>query len=682
MNPHPAPHATETLANTAAEHGGHANMVFLNEVLLLLVAAVVVVAVFRRLHLPPILGYLFVGVALGPFGLGQIEANHVSSLAELGVVFLLFSIGLEFSLPKMFAMRHAVFVVGGLQVVITAVVAGGITWLLGQPMSTAFVVGGAVAMSSTAVVVKQLTEQVELNAEHGRQALGVLLFQDLAVVPFLILIPKLSSGLSLDLLPELGYTMLAGTAVFVAMLAAGYWALRPLLREVAHAQSSELFTLTVLLITLLSAWLTEQAGLSLVLGAFLAGMMLSETEFRHQIELDIRPFQNVFMGLFFISVGMMLDVFAVGPLLHWILLALVGIVVGKALIIFLLVLQLQGGAPGVALRTALVLAQGGEFGFVLLTLAVGHGLLTPETKQIVLSAAFLSILLTPFIIRYNEALVRRFCVLSYHGDTPKQAEAIREEAKSLRDHVILCGFGRVGQNMARMLEQENFQWLALETNPQIVREARDAGELVEFGDAGHGEFLQAAGVERARAVVITFIEHHATLKIIHAVREENPDIPLLVRTLDDTHSEDYRRAGANEVVPELLESSLMMGSHLLLMLEVREENVLQNMRQVWAERYQLLRRFFHAERPVFMDASEVIEDRLHTVVLPDEAHAVGKSFADLDLAQAEVAVDALCRGDIRGENPGPEVVLQAQDGVVLYGKPDALSRAEKILLQG
>ncbi len=650
-------------------------------ILILLVSAVAAVAALRRFHLPAVLGYLAVGVVVGPHGLGWVpDAPETRVLAEFGVVFLLFTIGLEFSLPRLVAMRAAVLGLGGAQVAITTAASAWALRAWGAPWPEAVVVGGALALSSTAIVMKQLAEQLELNSRHGRLAVGVLLFQDLAVIPFLILVPALAGQGTDGMLVPLAWALAKGLLVVVGLLAAGHWLLRPLFHEVASARSPELFTLTVLLVTLSAAWLTHRMGLSPALGAFLAGMMLSETEYRHQIEADIRPFRDVLLGLFFVTVGMLLDPRVLPQ--HWLAVtaAATGLVAGKGALVYALA-RLGRAEPGVALRTALVLGQGGEFGFALLALALHRDVVGETAAQVVLTAIVLSMALAPILIRYNGRIAKRLFRGGYVGRREASRRAIAEAAKGLSGHVIICGFGRVGQNVARFLDREGFPYFALDLDPDRVREAREAGEPVHYGDSTHLEILEAAGLGRARAVVVTYDDPPAALTVVRAVRRLREDLPVLVRTRDDADLERLQAAGATEVVPETLEASLMLVSHLLLLLGVPVSRVVRRVRGVREDRYRLLRSFFHGQEPEPLGTG-AFRERLHAVPLPEGAHAVGRRLRDLALDEAGVEVAAIRRGERRGPPPRGDTRLRAGDVLVLYGAPEDLERAEALLLKG
>jgi len=651
-------------------------------VILLLLVAVITVTLFRRLQLPPILGYLLVGMLVGPFGAGWVASTEETRfLAEFGVVFLLFTIGLEFSLAQMLAMKGVVFGLGGGQVLITAGLTGLIAWMFGLSANAALITSGTLALSSTAIVTKQLAEQAELNSEHGRLGVGILLFQDLAVIPLLVVIPMLAGDTQQAVTTLLLWALLKAVLVFALIMAVGHWLLRPLFHEIAAARSAELFTLTVLLVTLAAAWLSHEAGLSLALGAFLAGMMLGETKYRHQIEADIRPFQDVLLGLFFITVGMRVDLLSLLPILHWVLLLTCALILGKAAIILGLV-RLTGRPLSNALRSGLLLAQGGEFGFVLLDLALGSELLPGTAGQILFAGIILSMVVAPFLIRYNGALANRFCSLRNFGDEIAIIHDLAHEAESLDGQVILCGYGRIGQNLGRLLNHEGFSYLALDLDPGVVREAHEAGEPVHFGDASRSQILEAAGLDKASALVISAGDHSIAMKILHLVRDTRAQLPVLVRTHDDSHLEELKAAGATEVMPEAVEASLMMGGQLLLLLKVPGSRIFKIMREIRATQYKLLRDFFHGEETIDLERDEAFQERLHTVTLPEHAFAVGHTIADLHLWDWDIGVTAVRRGGIRGEAPEPQTQLKAGDVLVLAGTPQHLEQAEERLLYG
>ena len=647
----------------------------LASVLILLGSAVVVVAFFRVLRLPPLLAYIFVGVTIGPHGQAWIpDSPQTHALAEFGVVFLMFTIGLEFSLGQLKAMQRLVFGLGGAQVVVTTLAVLGVCLSWGMDWRVGLALGGVIAMSSTAIVSKLLAERVELHSPHGRQTMGVLLFQDLAVVPFLVLIPALAKG-GEGLLSELGLATIKAAIALALILYFGQKLVRPWFHAIARRKVGELFMLNVLLITLGLAYLTQLADLSLALGAFLAGVLISETEYRYQVEADMQPFRDVLLGLFFITIGMQLNLAMLIQHAAWVLLLLLGLLIGKLVAIFLLA-RAFGSNSGDALRTGLTLAQVGEFGFVLLAEAGKIPTLQPAAMQIVLGAMLLSMVLAPLLIHFREAIVKK-CVA---GEWMSQAAKLHEIAVksfNVQGHVIVCGYGRSGQNLARFLEREHIPLIALDLDPARVKLAAAAGESVVYGDAARREVLQAAGIARARAVVVTYADVPSAMRILGAVQEINPQVPVIVRTVDDTELDKLLKAGATEVVPEVLEGSLMLASHALLLLGVPLARVLRSVREVRENRYHLLKGFFHGETDKIEEVlTEHVEPRLHTVTLNQRAPVLGKTLAELNLAEIGVSVSVVRRHNIRGVDPQPDTRLEAGDALVLLGRPAALAAAE------
>lgn len=654
--------------------------------LLYLLAAVLGVVVCRSLKLPPMLGYLAAGILIGPHALALAQnSESVRHLGEFGVVFLMFSIGLEFSLPKLRAMQRNVFGLGMLQVVLTTVTAfagilGLASWVGGVwdvGWQTALALSGTLAMSSTAIVVKLMAERAELESEHGRRILGILLFQDLAVVPLLVLIPALGSSPD-QLLTALGFALLKALVLVTVLLSGGQGVMRWWLTLVARRKSDELFMLNLLLITLGLSWLTELAGLSLALGAFIAGVLVSETEYRHQVGTDIRPFHDVLLGLFFITIGMMLDWHIL--LEQWVLVLVLLIVpLGLKLGVILSLARGLGATTGVSLRTGLYLAQAGEFGFVLLSLTQEHGLVRPALMNPILAAMVLSMLATPFLIMYSNHIVMKL-VASDWLQQSLQMTTIARRAIDTSKHVIICGYGRSGQNLARMLEREGIPYMALDLDPDRVRQAAAAGHTVVYGDATRLQALVAAGLVRASAVAVTFIDVPAVLKVLENTRSHAPRVPVVVRTQDDSHLDKLRAAGATEVVPEAIEGSLMLASHALALVGVPMRRVLRLVQDQRDARYNLLRGYFHGADDDTVNERDQV--RLFTVTLPPGAHTLGKPLGELALQSMGVRVVNLRHDNGRMSTPTEETVLAAGDTLVLSGHPGALAGAQNKLLRG
>ncbi|WP_076593085.1 monovalent cation:proton antiporter family protein [Herminiimonas arsenitoxidans] len=653
--------------------------------LLLLAAAVLGVVAFRMMHLPPMLGYLVVGIVIGPHTLGWAEDNATThALGEFGVVFLMFSIGLEFSLPKLLSMRRTVFGLGMAQVLLTIAATMVFGWLVahlstrlsGISWQAALAIGGALAMSSTAIVSKLLTERLELESQHGRRIIGILLFQDLAVVPLLILIPALANPQG-DLMTTLLWATLKAAIVLFLLLFIGHKLIRSWFRIVVKRRSQELFMLNLLLITLGAAWITEMAGLSLALGAFVAGMLISETEYKHQVEEDIKSFRDVLLGLFFITIGMLLNVRLVIEYWWLVLLLLSGAVLLKFGLIALLA-RCFGAPVGVALRTGLILAQAGEFGFVLLNQVGGLDLVEPLIIQLILASMVLSMLAAPIIIAKSDAIVMKLSANEWMVQSLALTQ-IATRTMATQQHVIIAGFGRSGQSLAKLLEAEGITYQALDLDPDRVSEAQAAGANVSYGDAGRRESLVAAGINRAAALVVTYASTPSALKVLHHMHDLAPNLPVIVRSYDDTDLDKLRAAGATEVVPEALEGSLMLASHAMLTLGVPLRRVVHRVQAARTERYATLRGFFHGSSDV-SDASEHLQVRLHSVVLTDSVKAVGKMLADLKLEELDVEVTAVRRGKGRVDVT-PEMILMAGDTIVLRGAAEELARAESRLLK-
>ncbi|HEV2977252.1 MAG TPA: monovalent cation:proton antiporter-2 (CPA2) family protein [Casimicrobiaceae bacterium] len=646
-------------------------------ILLLLAAAVVALIVCRLVRLPPILGYLGVGILVGPHALGWVpDTTDVRGLAEFGIVFLMFSVGLEFSLSQLKAMRRALFGLGLAQVAITTLLAMIGLHLLGDSWLAGFTLGGALAMSSTAIVSKMLAERTELNSVHGRDIMGILLFQDLAVVAFLIAIPTLAAGAA-DQLRALPLAVAKAAIALAIILVFGQGPMRAWFHVIARQRSSELFMLNVLLVTLGLAALTRIAGLSFALGAFLAGMLIAETEYRYQVEEDIKPFRDVLLGLFFVTVGMYLDLKEVGANLGWVLLLVIIPVLAKLLLVVILARVFR--APlGAALRTGFYLAQAGEFAIVMLALAVDLAIVDPKFAELVVAAMVLSMLAAPLLIQFAEPVARR---LSANDWLARAAQVTQIAARSMarQEHVIICGFGRSGQNLARLLEKEEISFIALEADPQRVREAAADGSSVVYGDAGRREALIAAGLPKARAIAVTFADTATALKILYHVQQLRHELPVIVRTVDDAELDRLTQAGATEVVPEVLEGSLMLASHLLLLLGVPLNRVLARIRAIREERYSLFRGFFHGATDA-ADAAENLQPRLHSVLLTERSAAVGRTLADLDLAGL-VEVTSVRRRGMRSKVPLVDYRFDAGDVIVLLGPPENLALAERRLLR-
>lgn len=647
----------------------------------MLTSSVLFVGCFRALRLPPMLAYFVVGVLFGPYAFGLLpDTESGRHLAEFGIVFLMFSIGLEFSLPKLYAMRKTLFGLGGAQVVITMTAIMFACWLAGLSLTVGFIVASALTMSSTAIVSKILMERVDLNSRHGRLSIGILLFQDLAVIPILVLIPALGSQ-SADLGTLLSLAFIKTVFLLFILFKFGKSVINFWFGLVAGQRSRELFVMNVLMVTLLLAFATNLAGLSYALGAFIAGMLISETRYRYQVESDIASFRDILMGLFFISVGMLLDF---NYLIHNLALVsalLVFFVLSKAFVITILV-RFFNFEWGVGIRTGVILAQAGEFGFVILTLGLGRGLIGGAELQLVLSACLLSMVIAPFIIQYNGRIARKLAK-SYIMNMSKNDEALEDVGKKLDGHVILCGYGRSGQYLGRFLKEEGIPFIALDIDPTRVHEAAVAGEHVMYGDASRSAVLEAAGAANAKALIVSYSDMRSSMKILHLTQESYPALPVVVRTTDETHMEAFRAAGATEVVPEVLEGSLMLASHALVILGVPLNRVVKRIRLFREERYQMFKGYFRGVSDENLEFGQAQQLTLHPVEIDKNAYANKKLLNNLYLADLGVEVQHLRRPNMLADiSPRPDIVLMAGDVVVLLGTQQSLVAAEMYLLSG
>ncbi len=651
----------------------------LTSVLLLLTSSVLAVALFRAMRLPAMLAYFMVGILFGPFALNLLPSTESGRhVAEFGIVFLMFSIGLEFSLPKLYAMRKTLFGLGGAQVLITLFVTILLSWLAGFSLPTAFVVGGALTMSSTAIVSKVLMERVDLNSRHGRLSIGILLFQDLAVIPILVLFPALGAQTG-DLATTLGMSFIKSAVLLFILFKFGKGIINFWFSLVAKQRSRELFVMNVLTVTLLLATVTKIAGLSYALGAFIAGMLISETRYRYQVESDIAPFRDILLGLFFISIGMLLDFNYLLQNIGLVLLLLAGFVLFKAVVVAVLV-RAFGFETGVGIRTGIVLAQAGEFSFVILALGLEQKLIGGNELQLVLAASLLSMALAALIIPYNGRIARKL-VKSYTRNSSQVVEALDGVSKDLKDHVIICGYGRSGQYLGRFLKEENIPFIALDIDPTRVHEAATAGQHVMYGDAGRRIVLEAAGGERAKALIVSYSDLRASMKVLHVAQEAYPNLPVIVRTYDETHMDEFREAGATEVVPEVLEGSLMLASHALVLLGVPLNRVIKRIRVFREERYKIFKGYFRGVSD--MDAANEQRARLHSVEISKDSYAKNLRLDHIDLAKFSVEVQLIRRPNMLEDiTPRGDIMLADGDVLVLFGSPQSLIAAEIYLITG
>ena len=648
------------------------------DILILLASTVVVVGLFRWLRIPAIIGYLAVGVLVGPYGFAWLtDAMEIRFMAEFGVMFLMFMVGLKFSLPVLAASRSAIFGFGGAQVLVTGAMAAALAFASNISLSASVVLGGALAMSSTAIVFRQLTEQGELATRHGRLTISVLLFQDLAVLPFLVVIPSLASGGNTVVLSVIE-ALTKAAVVFGAMLLAGRWLISPIIHWIARARSTEFFVLSTLLLILCAAAVADFAGLSLTIGAFLAGMVLGETPFKNYVEDEVRPFRDVLLGLFFVTIGMQLQLPIIVASWGLVAVLLTAIVLGKPLLILALT-PLGRTHPGVVFRTGICLGHVGEFGLLILSAALGQGLINSTVGQPVLASMVLSMILAPLAIRWNGMGIKRWNFLGYRDNLERQEIRAARVSEELEEHVIVCGYGRYARHLVRFLELEGVPYVALDTDADAVRRARVAHKRVLYGDAGRLSLLEAVGIMRSRALAITFDEPDMALKIIRQVRPELPNLPILVHAADVSDLDILENAGATDVLPEALEASIQLSAQLLLLLDVPHSRVEEHVDTVRGDQYRLLRGCPLESKPHKNESGEC-PATLRTLRIADGSWAVGRTLNDLDSESFGVTVVTLRRAGIRVPELGFDTSFRPRDMLVIAGPPAALENFEAHML--
>jgi monovalent cation:H+ antiporter-2, CPA2 family len=651
----------------------------LEDLLILLVASIPIAFLANRLRLPVIVAFMMTGIIIGPFGLGLIrDVAAVEILAEIGVVLLLFTIGMEFSLRRMIEMKRMILWGGGLQVLVTTVTVACLGYLLSRGIGQAIFYGFLFALSSTAIVLKTYMDRAEMDTPHGKGAIGILLFQDLCIVPMMLMTPILSGkeGASVgSVLLTLGSSL---GAIAVIIFAARFIVPRALY-HIVRLRSQEVFIIFIVLVSLGTSWLTAQFGLSLALGAFIAGLVLSESEYSHQIVADILPFRDVFNSLFFISIGMLLSLSFLVMNLPVVLLWVAGLVIGKAVIV-LLIMRLLGSSLRIAIMTGLGLAQVGEFSFILSKVGISQGLLSDNDYQKFLAASILSMIITPFLIKAAPRI-------GYLVQSVFSPDSLLEltmpgfaPTEQLSGHVVIVGYGLNGRNVSRVLRKVKVPFQVLELNPDVVREASAQGEPVHYGDSTRKEVLHSVGLEHARTLVIAISDAIATRRTVALARELNPDIHLIVRTRYMTELADLYKLGANEVIPEEFETSIEIFSRVLREYGIARSVIQREVDRIRHEGYHILR--LEAEPHIEMsDIAEALGTAsTETMFIEKNSPAIGKTLRELEIrARTSATVIAVVRDGQSEINPGPNFSFAAEDIVVLFGSPQEIEKAIELL---
>jgi monovalent cation:H+ antiporter-2, CPA2 family len=656
--------------------------IFLTTVLLLLGTSTILIVLLYRLRIASLLAFLITGALFGPTGLAIIEdPEELTAIAELGLSFLLFILGLEFSLPRLIVLRSTVFKLGSMQVVVCTLCFFLILRFSGLEWHIAAILAGGLSLSSTAIVSGELSNLGFLKKRHGEIAIGILLFQDIAAVILLIAVPLVSAQTTNFSMQGILFTVGEGVVLLAAFFFTSRYLLPHLLREIATQKSDQLLVLAALVIVLLSATLTSSIGLSMELGAFLAGMMLGDTRFKHQLEADIRPFRDLLLGLFFITVGMLVDLSLLATYWPYLLLGGLLLIIAKALLITG-VIKLLGESWRSAIPAGLSLAQGSEFLFALLALSVRNQLVGENVASNLITLVIISMLTTPLLIKHGPNLVDSAFLRIGKKSLKKSEEEILDQEQHKKNHILILGFGRVGQTIARFLRPLNIDYLVLETDDVRIKEASTADEPIFYGDSSRVDILKAAGAATASIIVVTFDDADLAKKIIENVKNINPEIPVLVRTRDDANLENLLAAGAEEVIPETHEASLTLVSHLLLMIEYPNIMVHSIIDKARRDRYRMLKGFYHGERLGFLGKHDHSKEIIHAVNLPENAFACGKKVEDLILP-LEVKVLEIHRDTlVMSADDNTELVLKSGDIVVLRGFVDRLDPCENYLLQG
>lgn len=654
----------------------------LQDMLILLGFSAIIVFLLQKLKLPSIIGFLLTGVIIGPYGLSLIEAvEQVEVLSEIGVILLLFVIGMELSIKQLMSIKKTVFIGGFLQVGLTVMVAGLIHYFLGHPWNESVFVGFLFSMSSTAIVLKTLQDRQQITAPHARNALAILIFQDIIVVPMMLVTPMMS-GESDDITMSIIWLLVKSVVLIIITYISARYIVPRLMHAVAKTNSKELFLLVTITLCFAVAFLTSQAGLSLALGAFIAGLIVSESEYSHQATSIILPFRELFTSFFFISVGMLLDLSFFGKNIPIILLLVLCVFILKSTIAAVAIAVLKYPIRTVLL-TGLSLFQVGEFAFILSKVGIEYNLLTEETNQYFLSVSIVSMILTPFVIIFSEQIVDRFIGMSKKLgiDSSKVSQKEKDDIGgfNLENHLIIIGYGINGSNLAKAASASNIPYVVIEMNAEMVKLKKQKGIPIIFGDASQDHILETVNLSKARTVVIAISDNVATKRIIKNIRSHSDSLYLVVRTRYVKETSELIALGADEVIPEEFETSVQIFTNVLQNFLVPEDDIDQMIEKVRADNYHLFKS--EVKRPKSYQPNHITDFNITCLKInTDNSKFVGKPLKELDLrAEFGINVLGIKRKDKMLDSIKPEENLHQGDLIYIQGDQSNIEQFHKLI---
>ena len=652
------------------------NFIIIQDMVIILAVAMPIIFLFKKIHIPPIVGYLIAGMIIGPYGFALIEGlDEIEVMAEIGVILLLFTIGLEVSFKKLLKIKKYLILVGGSQVVLTIILSAAIFYVSGIGINQSIYFGMLLSLSSTAIVLKLLSERNELESPQGKITLGILLFQDLAIVPIFLMIPIL------DPLSETGageiFTKLAiAFGILAIVLVLAKYLMPKITYHLARLKQRDAFTVGVILLLLGTAYITHSLGLSFALGAFIAGLILAESEYSTQIVADILPLRDVFNSIFFVSVGLLLNISFVIDFPFMIIAATIAVLLFKAIIIFLIVMAIKYPVR-IALITGLGLAQVGEFSFVLAQAGSEFNLLSPEYYNVFLASSIFTMILTPFLIKYSPLVAFK------SGEYIKTSNEIEGSKKKITDHVIIVGFGVNGRNLAKVLKETGIKYVVLELNPDTVKKEKARNENIFYGDVSKEEVLHHIGVESAKVIVFTLADPLVTRRALQIVKRMNTNIYVVVRTRFVAEIDELQKLGADEVIPEEFETSLQIFRKVLQRYHIPLNIIMQQTALLRDQCYKLMRKE-ESPQNVLTHIDEILAQGLtETFYITEDNLFVGHTLQELNLrAKTGATIIAIVRENKAITNPASSEKFMFGDTLVISGFHEAVDKAIRLLEVG